>query len=135
MSKERRQQVIWMIWAPTIAAILLFLAAAVLVALPSSTTRIDTASLGSLSFIWIAAPFIVLLVVVIAISGAFVYLMAKALQVLPGFFQKVQGYARLAAQKTRQLADHGVSPLVSVKKYHAGLSHLSRKFSARNKSK
>lgn len=127
MSKERRQQVIWMIWVPFAVAVLLILAAAVMVALPSATTNIDTASLGSLSFIWVATPYVFLLVVVIAISVAFVVLLAKALQVLPGFFKKLQSYARLVAQKTREFADKGVSPVVSVKGYQAGFSYLRRK--------
>jgi hypothetical protein len=115
LSKERRKQLVWMIWVPLFFGALLILAAAVLVALPTASTNVDTASLGSLSFIWIAAPWVLVLLAVMAIAGAKVYLIAKLLQILPGYFQSAQFYARLIAQKTQEFADQLVKPVIAIK--------------------
>jgi hypothetical protein len=126
ISKERRKQLIWTIWVPLIFAILLMLAAAVWVCLPESNTGVDTRSLGSLSFIWVSAPAIPILLVFAALAGAMIYLLAKFLGILPGFFHKVQFYFNFAANKTRQYADKIAAPVISIKGYQASASHLTK---------
>ena len=126
MSRERRKQLIWMIWVPLIFAILLMLAAAVLVCLPELKTGIDTGSLGSLSFVWVSAPAIPILLVLTALAGAMVYLLAKFLSILPGFFHKVQFYFDFGAKKTKEYADKIAAPVISVKGHQASASHLTK---------
>jgi hypothetical protein len=126
MSKERRKQLIWMIWLPLVFAILLMLAAAVLVCLPESSTNIDTGSLGSLSFVWVSAPAIPVLLIVVALAGAMVYLLAKFLGILPGFFHKVQFYFDFGAKITKEYADKIAAPVISVKSHQASVSRLTK---------
>lgn len=124
LSNERRKQLIWLIWFPLIFAILLMLAAAVLVCLPELNTGIDTGSLGSLSFIWVSAPAIPVLLIFAALAGAMVYLMAKFLSVLPGFFHKVQFYFDFGSKKTKEFADKIAAPVITVKSHQASASRL-----------
>jgi len=126
ISKDRKKQLIWMIWFPLIISILVMLAAAVLVCLPELNTGIDTESLGSLSFIWVSAPAIPILLVLVALAGAMVYLLAKFLAILPGFFHKVQFYFNFGARKTREYSDKIASPIISAKSYQASASQLSK---------
>ncbi len=126
MSTERRKQLIWLIWVPLILAILLMLAAAVLVCLPEMNTGIDTGSLGSLSFVWVSAPAIPVLLILAALAGAMVYLLAKLLSILPGFFHKVQFYFDFGAKKTKEVADKIAAPVITVKSHQASASRLVR---------
>lgn len=126
MSRERRKQLIWMIWVPLIFAILLMLAAAVLVCLPESNTGINTSSLGSLSFVWVSAPAIPVLLIFVALAGVLVYLLAKFLKILPGFFHKVQFYFDFGAKKTKEYADKVAAPVITVKSRQASASRLVR---------
>ena len=124
MSRKRRTQLIWMIWVPLIVTILLMLAAAVLICLPELNTGIDTSSLGSLSFIWVSAPAIPVLLIVAALAGAMVYLLAKFLEILPRFFHKVQFYFDFGAKKTKEYADKIAAPVITVKSHQASASRL-----------
>ncbi|MCD4672795.1 MAG: hypothetical protein K8R77_09040 [Anaerolineaceae bacterium] len=126
MSKEHRKQVVWMIWVPFAFAVILILAVAVLVSLPTANTGVDTSSLGSLSFIWVSAPALLALLVIVALAGAMVYLVAKFLNILPGFFHKAQFYADFGARKTREIADKIVAPVITVKGHQASLIHLAQ---------
>lgn len=127
LPKERRGQLFWMIWAPLVFAILLILAAAVIVSLPVTATNVDSSSLGSLSFVWISAPWVILLFVVVAIAGVKIFLLAKLLQILPGYFQMAQFYANFAAKKTKEYADHLVRPVVTIKAHRSSLELAAHK--------
>lgn len=117
-AKQRRRQLIWLIWVPLTLAVLLILAAAVLISLPSKTTGVNTSALGSVSFLWLSAPAILGLIVLMVLTGGLVYLMAKFLQILPGFFHKVQFYARFGALKVQEVADKVASPVIAIETQH-----------------
>jgi hypothetical protein len=124
LSTNRRKQLFWMIWVPLIFAILLVLAAAVLICLPPATTNINTGSLSSLSFVWVFTPAIPALLVLIALTGAVVYFLAKFLGILPGFFHKIQFYFNFGANKIKKYADKIAAPVITVKSHQASASRL-----------
>ena len=127
LPKERHVQLFWMIWAPLIFATLLILAAAVMVALPVTATNVDTSSLGSLSFVWISTPWFILLLVIVAIAGVKIFLIAKLLQILPGYLHMAQFYANFVAHKTKEFADHLVRPVITVKAHQSSLELAAHK--------
>jgi len=125
MTQERRKQVVWMIWVPLILFILLIIAASVMVCMPN-ISGVNTSALGSVSFIWVSAPAIPILLIVAGILIGMIYFLAKFIGLLLPFFHKVQFYFDFASKKTKEFADKAAAPVITTKGFQASTTELTK---------
>ncbi len=84
-----------------------------------TATQGDTGSQVSgwadVSTIWLILPVMMVALLVAVLLFALVYLLARALRVLPVYTGLVQQYAALAAEKVKYFADKLVSPIMGLR--------------------
>lgn len=126
--RSHRKQSLWQIYVPLGLAVLAFAGVAVLIALPSNFGSGQIERWAAVSTIWIVAPLMVILLVLIAVSGGFIFLQAKIYKNLPGAIQKALGIMLIIRDKVAQATDKSVFPIVKVNSWRAGWAAFWKHF-------
>lgn len=109
--RNHRRQLFWQILLPIILTALLCVGLIVLINIAAFRNNGDVARWAAVSTIWIVIPIIFGLVIVLALLGGLVYLMAKLLRVTPTYTGLAQEYVHKAAGYIRRGADVVVKPI------------------------
>lgn len=109
--RNHRRQLFWQILLPIILTALLCVGLIVLINIAAFRNNGDVARWAAVSTIWIVIPIIFGLVIVLALLGGLVYLMAKLLRVTPTYTGLAQEYVHKAAGYIRRGADAVVKPI------------------------
>jgi heme/copper-type cytochrome/quinol oxidase subunit 2 len=109
--RNHRRQLFWQILLPIILTALLCVGLIVLINIAAFRNNGDVARWAAVSTIWIVIPIIFALVIVLALLGGLVYLMAKLLRVTPTYTGLAQEYVHTAAGYIRRGADAVVKPI------------------------
>jgi hypothetical protein len=106
---KHRKDTAWKIIFPVVLSSVLCLGLIVLINIATFRGGGDVQRWADISTMWIAIPVMVLLLVVFAVLGGIVYLLAKLLNIAPPytamaqeFFYKIEGYARRGADAAAQ---------------------------------
>jgi hypothetical protein len=101
---KHRKDTAWKIIFPVVLSSVLCIGLIVLINIATFRGGGDVQRWADISTMWIAIPAMVLLLVVFALLGGIVYLLAKLLSITPkytvlaqDFFYKIEGYARRGA--------------------------------------
>lgn len=86
-----------------------------------------TRHLADVALIWLVAPLLLAALVIAALAGALVYLMARLLKKTPVYTGKGQEIFCRAASFVNSLADKIVIPIIKVNQFLAILQALKRK--------
>ncbi|MEP0807406.1 MAG: hypothetical protein HRF47_18160 [Chloroflexota bacterium] len=109
--RNHRRQLFWQILLPIILTALLCVGLIVVINIAAFRNNGDVARWAAVSTIWIVIPIIFALVIVLALLGGLVYLMAKLLRVTPTYTGLAQEYVHKAAGYIRRGADAVVKPI------------------------
>ena len=136
LSYQRHQrQRIWQIIVPIGMGILLMAAVMALTIL--TVTRgdpgIQISGWADTSMIWLILPIALVAVAVALLLFAMIYLLARALKVLPVYTGLVQQYAALAAEKVKQFSNWITAPIVGIKSSLTGINKTAGRFFGHHK--
>jgi hypothetical protein len=109
--KRHRKQLAWQIILPVVLAALLIVALIVLIWFATFHEGGDVARWAAISTIWIVVPTMIGLLIVLALLGGLVYLMAKLLNIMPTYTGLAQDYVHKAAAYVKRGADAVVKPI------------------------
>ncbi len=106
---KHRKDTAWKIIFPVVLSSVLCIGLVVLINIATFRGGGDVQRWADISTMWIAIPIMVLLLVVFAVLGGIVYLLAKLLNIAPPytamaqeFFYKIEGYVRRGADAAAQ---------------------------------
>ena len=106
-----RKDRLWKIIVPVVVGAVLCLVLTGLV-VAATVQGADVGLWAAISEIWIAIPLIIFLLVVFALFGGLVYLMAKLLSILPTYTYKTQGLFYKIRNAVRRGADSVAKPVI-----------------------
>ncbi len=122
----------WQILLPVILVGLLMVGVITLVILTATggdpvgqvSTWADT------SLIWLILPALLFAVVVLVILGGLIYLLAKLLNIIPGYTSVVQDFFRRVSHIVGNIADKFASPFIAVKSVGAATNKFLERVQA-----
>lgn len=128
-SRHRRQRT-WQIFLPIAFGSLLVLAAAVVVFLPVTgvPTGVDSSQFADASLIWLILPLLFLALLIGLLVIGLIILVAKILQILPGYTKIGQDYAALISSTLQYWSGRMVAPMIKLKSRLASLKPIFNLF-------
>ena len=118
-----KRDLLWQIIVPMIVIALLFVAASVVTAMGEGGTLSQGADVST---IWLIIPLIIFAIINILILAGLVYGLAKLLDIIPTYTQKLQGYIRLIGEKIEAIADSAAKPIFTIQGFSASLRRIFR---------
>ena len=122
--RRHKKQQFWQIIAPIAVGFLLMVAVMVLTILTAAGGDPGTQISGwaDTSMIWLLLPVLMVAILVALLLFAMVYLLARALKVLPIYTGIVQQYAALIADRVRYFSNKLVSPIIGIRSSVSGVN-------------
>jgi hypothetical protein len=116
---QHRRQMIWQVWVPLIASIVIVLAVAILAIVGTVQGSSQVNHWGNISAIYLMIPNLFLNLVGVAILGAMIYGLSKLLQKMPLWMFIVRMRAAQMVVLVRRGADAVVQPVMAVNSFDA----------------
>ena len=123
-NSKHARQVVWQIWAPLVLMILLVLSAAVLIVLGAGSGEGKTGQWASISIIWMIMPLIFAGILFLIFTAGMIFLLARALRILPVYTRVVQVYVQIFGIRITNLLDGLVTPIMWINSRSAGLTAI-----------
>lgn len=121
---KHRKDFGWKILFPMILSSVLCIGLIVLINIATFAGGGDVGRWAAISTMWIAIPTMIGMLIVLALTGGIIYLLAKLLNMLPrytsmvqDFFYKIEGYAKRGA-------DAAAKPVISINAVAASINRL-----------
>ena len=111
---KHRKQVVRQVILPVVISALLMIGLIVLICLATFNQGGDVGRWAAISTIWIVIPVMIAGLLVLAILGGLIYLMALALGALPKYTGMAQDYVYIARGYIIRGADMAVKPIIAV---------------------
>ena len=111
---KHRKQVVRQIILPVVIAAVLMIALIVLISLVTFNSNGDVGRWAAISTIWIIIPAILAGLILLAMLVGLIYLMARALSVLPTYTGIAQDYVHKAKAYIIHVADMAAKPIIAV---------------------
>jgi hypothetical protein len=122
--KIHRQQRVWQIFLPiSLISLFIFFVGGYFVVVEGSQTRVW----ADISVIWIVLPLLVIFLIVLALLIGMIYLLYKVNRSTPIYTQRLQEVFRLIQQKSLNIADSIVKPVLWINQSQAGIIRLFRR--------
>ena len=112
--QNHRRQFWLQIFLPLIVAVLLMLAVAVITSVAAFGQNGDAPRWAAISTIWLVIPVMFFGLVLLAILGGLVYLLARTLQVLPPYTSKAQYYVDRGTSEVKRFSDMAAEPVLFI---------------------
>jgi hypothetical protein len=112
--KRHRKQLAWQIILPMVLSVVLCIALIVLIGFATFRDGGDVGRWAAISTIWIVVPIMIGSLIVLALLGGLVYLMAKLLNIMPTYTGMAQDYVHIAVSYIKRGADAVVKPVFFV---------------------
>ncbi|MFZ5912293.1 MAG: hypothetical protein ACOYYU_20000 [Chloroflexota bacterium] len=125
--QNHRRQFWQQVMLPLSLAGLLVIALAVLAGLATFSGGGNSPRWGAISTIWLVIPLMGFGLLFLVILFGLIYLLARALQVMPPYSAKAQYYVNRAAGETRRISDLAVKPILFLEGIFASLKTLFRR--------
>jgi hypothetical protein len=117
--QKHRREVFWQITFPLILGSLLLLSFCGLTVYTGFNSGVSM--WRDVSLIWLIAPALILSLIVLGIVGALAYGVIWLVQNLPGYFFQIQKFFKQIAERSYQISDKMLQPLVGFRSKIAGL--------------
>ncbi|RPJ51282.1 MAG: hypothetical protein EHM21_03095 [Chloroflexi bacterium] len=124
---DHRRQMIWQVWVPLAASLIIVLGFAILAILGAAVGSPQVERWGNISAVIVIVPWLVIGLVLLAIVGGSAYGVFFLLQKMPGWMLKVQLFMIQLALIIRQASDAATKPVMSVNTFSARVKALWRK--------
>jgi heme/copper-type cytochrome/quinol oxidase subunit 2 len=109
--RNHRKQLMWQIILPITLTVILCIALIVLINVATFRDGGDVGRWAAISTIWIVVPIMIGSLIVLALLGGLVYLMAKLLHIMPTYTGMAQDYVHIAVGYVKRGADAVVKPV------------------------
>jgi len=119
---KHRKDLTWKIIFPVVLSAVLCVALIVLINIATFRDNGDVARWAAVSTIWIAIPIIIGMLIVLALLGGLVYLMAKLLNVTPTYTGLAQDYVNKVVVYIKRAAEAIVKPVIQLNGVLASIS-------------
>ena len=110
--KNHRRQFWLQIFLPMLGSILLIIAVAVLTGLAAFGENGDAPRWAAISTIWLVIPAMFFGLLFLGILAGLVYMLARALKVIPPYTSKAQYYVNRATSETRRFSNMATKPVL-----------------------
>jgi len=128
-SYEKHRRQLWrQIVLPLSLAALLMAAVAALAGAATFSEGGDSPRWAAISTIWLVIPLMGFGLLFLVVLFGLIYLLARALQVIPPYSAKAQSYVNRAAGETRRISDLAVKPILFLDGLFASLKTLFGKY-------
>ena len=119
--KNHRRQFWTQIFLPILIAVLLIIAIAVLTGTAAFGENGDSPRWAAISTIWLVIPVMIFGLVFLAILAGFIYLLARALKVMPPYSSEAQYYVDRATNEIKRFSDVAAKPVLFLEGIKASL--------------
>lgn len=130
---RHRKQMLWQVWTPLVASIVIVLALVVLSVIGAVQGSPQVERWGNLSAAWVIMPVLFSGLLMLVIVAGMAYGVSKLLQKMPEWLLKAQLFMLRLALATRRAADQAATPVVTVNTFSARVNTLWGKISRRKK--
>jgi hypothetical protein len=121
--KHRRQ--LWLqILLPLLAAVLLIVAVAILTGLSVFGEGGDASRWAAISTIWLVIPVMFFGLIVLVILAGIVYLLARALKVIPPYSSQAQYYINRGTSQAKRFSEMAAKPVLFIEGIIASLKTI-----------
>lgn len=128
-SYEVHRRQFWLqILLPMALAILIIMVVAILVSIAALDGTGNAVRWAAVSTIWLVIPALLFGFLFLATLVGLVYLMSRALDVLPAYSLLLQYYVNRAASKVMEFSDMAAKPVIFLNSLGASLKAIFRKF-------
>jgi hypothetical protein len=122
-SVHRRQ--FWLqIFLPVVLAVLLIIAMAVLISISALSGNGDSTRWAAISTIWLVIPTMVFGLLFLATLAGLIYLLARALEVLPTYSLNAQYYFNRVTSAIKRFSDTATKPVIFLNSLGASLKAI-----------
>ncbi|MBN2548783.1 MAG: hypothetical protein JXB15_06485 [Anaerolineales bacterium] len=121
---RHRQEVLWQITIPVLAGVILLLALGILAAVLGTAN--DQSQWADISLIWLIAPTLFMVLILLIITAGIAYGVMRLIDVLPFYTRRLQDFFILLTVRISRLDDKAVEPVLRLKTYRASLSSLGQ---------
>lgn len=119
-----RRQVWLQIFIPIILAVLLIVAVAIITGISAFGGNGDPARWAAISTIWLVIPAMAFGLLLLATLAGLVYLLARALQVIPTYSSNAQYYINRVTSAIKRFSDMAAKPFIFLNSIGASLKAL-----------
>lgn len=113
-SARHRKQMVWQVWVPLIATIVILLALAVLAVIGAFRGSPQVDHWGAIAAIWVIIPVLITGIILMAIVGGSAYGVSVLLKHMPEWMLKAQLFMIHLALTVRRVADAATKPVFGV---------------------
>lgn len=121
-SADHRRQMLWQVWVPLIAAIIVTLALGILAIVGAVQGSSQVERWGNISAVLVILPMLVVGIVLLAIVGGSAFGVTKLLQKMPSWMLTVQLFMIRLSLMFRRAADSATKPVVATNTFAARVS-------------
>ena len=125
--REHRRQMLLQVWLPLGVALLVTLTLCILIVISAGRASPELTRWSNMSSIWIIILIAPPALLVLAVLGGLVYLMARLLRIIPPYAHLAQAYVNLFAALVQHWLDRIVEPVLKVQSFFAGVHALRRR--------
>ena len=109
-----------------ILVVLLVIAVAVITSMAAFGPNGRSPIWAAISTIWLVIPVMFFGLIFLALLGGLVYLLARALQILPPYTSKAQYYVNRGASEAKRFSDMATQPVLFLEELKASLKAIFR---------
>ena len=125
LSYQNHRRQFWLqIFLPIILAVLLIIALAVITGLAAFGGSGDSSRWAAISTIWLVIPVMIFGLLFLAILTGMVYLLARALQLIPPYTSKAHYYVNRGASESKRFSDLATEPVLLFEGVKASLKAI-----------
>jgi hypothetical protein len=121
---KHRKDLVWKIIFPMVLSSVLCLGLIVLINIATFGGGGDVARWAAISTMWIAIPTMIGMLIVLALLGGIIYLLAKLLNIMPPYTAMVQDFFYKVESYAKRGADAAAKPVISINAVAAGIQRL-----------
>lgn len=121
---KHRKDFTWKILFPVILSSVLCIGLIVLINIATFRGGGDVGRWAAISTMWIAIPTMIGMLIVLALIGGIVYLLAKLLRLLPPYTAMVQDFFYKIESYAKRAADAAAKPVISINAVAASINRF-----------
>jgi len=121
--QKHRKDLVWKIILPVVLSAVLCIGMIVLINIATFNGG-DVARWAAISTMWIAIPTMFGMLIVLALLGGIIYLLAKLLNITPNYTAMAQDFFHLIQSYAKRGADAAAKPIILLDSIGAGIRRL-----------
>jgi hypothetical protein len=122
--QKHRKDLMWKIIFPVLLSSVLCIGLIVLIYISTFSAGGDVQRWADISTMWIAVPTMIGMLIVFALLGGIIYLLAKLLNISPKYTVMAQDFFHLIQSYVKRGADAVAKPVITIDSIGAGISRL-----------